>query len=166
MHLLQVELFIRHLQNDPGPHNVECNPLTQYTWVKLSATAWYWWLECTFGEPPDEAPCRISALTRISPVPRRYSSRGGRDGENRRLLGLLFRLWNAGRRDAHGKTPNYDFLLEWLHSPERRGIQRLLRLSGAAPRDPSVQRWCEKSTSSCATLASVSPAAQDGTWVH
>lgn len=73
MQLLQVELF----------KCVKCDPLTQCTWVKLSVTAWYWWLECTFGEPPDEVQCRISALTRISPVPRRYSSRGGGDGERK-----------------------------------------------------------------------------------
>lgn len=57
--------------------------LTQYTWGKLSGTAWYWWLEYTFAGRPGEGPCRISALTQISPTPRHCSSG---DKENKRRL--------------------------------------------------------------------------------
>lgn len=77
-----------HLQNDSRPtrHNVKCNLLTQCTWVKLSGTAWYWWLEYTSGARPDEAQCRISAPTQISPVPHHYSS-GGANRERERTEG-------------------------------------------------------------------------------
>lgn len=97
-----------HLQNDSRPdrHNVKCNLLTQCTWVKLSGTAWYWWLEYTSGARPDEAQCRISAPTQISPVPHHYSSGGAnREGEDRRrLLFFLLLSWNVRQQHVHSET--------------------------------------------------------------
>lgn len=86
-------------QNDfqtPRPtwHNVKSNLLTQYTWGKLSGTAWYWWLEYTFGVQPGGGLCHISALTQISPIPHHYSSGVAGEREDRWTILVSFSAYH------------------------------------------------------------------------
>lgn len=69
---------------------------------------------------------------------------------------------NDGDIQDTGKCPAAMWLCaHYNFPPERIGIQMQLRLSSGAPQDPLEQKWCEKSTSSCVTLASVSPKAEE-----